>query len=125
MFHPRPYQVLLFQICCWNLNKVNAVLCHRLCITIGCHYELKGISSLRCVRSFAVTLLHSSGDWLYTVVLWITLIIIVLILYLMTVPLKYTHNVHHDTWGQQYVNKKYTSLLLIVPSFILALVLVV
>lgn len=29
---------------------------------------------------------------------------------------------HQDTWGQQYVDKRYTALLLIVPSLILALV---
>ena len=53
-------------------------------------------------------------------------------IYLIMVPFKYTHNMHHvhiplsfhpqDTWGQQYIDKRYTSLLLIVPSLILALV---
>lgn len=36
-----------------------------------------------------------SGDWLYTFVEWVTFVTILLILYLMMVPLKYTHNIHH------------------------------
>lgn len=38
---------------------------------------------------------RSSGDWLYTFVEWVTLVTVLLILYLMMVPLKYTHNIHH------------------------------
>ncbi|KAK8795996.1 hypothetical protein WA171_003960 [Blastocystis sp. BT1] len=90
--------------------------------SMQCYAIVYALRLVAIMNSKAYLPYDASGDWLYTVVLWITLIIIVLILYLMTVPLKYTHNVHHDTWGQQYVNKKYTSLLLIVPSFILALI---
>ena len=44
-------------------------------------------------------------------------------IYLIMVPLKYTHNSHHDTFGQSYfLPKQYTSLYLIVPSVILALI---
>ena len=39
------------------------------------------------------------------------------------VPLKYTHNSHHDTFGQGYfLPKQFTSLYLIVPAIILALI---
>ena len=40
-------------------------------------------------------IIQSSGDWLYTFVEWVTLVTVLLILYLMMVPLKYTHNIHH------------------------------
>ncbi|KAK8816271.1 endoplasmic reticulum retaining receptor [Blastocystis sp. ATCC 50177/Nand II] len=63
-----------------------------------------------------------SGDWLYHLIETTTFICVVLIIYLMKVPLKYTHNIHHDTWGQQYIRKEYTALLLILPSIICALI---
>ena len=36
-----------------------------------------------------------SGDWLYHLIETTTFICVVLIIYLMKVPLKYTHNIHH------------------------------
>ena len=39
------------------------------------------------------------------------------------VPLKYTHNSHHDTFGQgSFLPKQVTSLYLIIPAVILALI---
>lgn len=44
-------------------------------------------------------------------------------IYLIMVPLKYTHDSHHDTFGQDhFLPKQYTSLYLIVPAVILALI---
>ena len=63
-----------------------------------------------------------SGDWFYQFVEAYTLVVILLNIYLIMKPLKYTHNVHHDTWGQQYIKKEYTALLLILPALILALI---
>ena len=44
-------------------------------------------------------------------------------IYLIMGPLKYTHNSHHDTFGQgHFLPKQYTSLYLIVPAIVLALI---
>ena len=44
-------------------------------------------------------------------------------IYLIMGPLKYTHNSHHDTFGQGYfLPKQYTALYLIVPAVVLALI---
>lgn len=66
---------------------------------------------------------HRSGDWFYQVIETLSLIAVLFNIYLITVPLKYTHNSHHDTFGQGYfLPKQFTSLYLIVPSIILALI---
>ncbi|KAK8829004.1 hypothetical protein WA538_001005 [Blastocystis sp. DL] len=90
--------------------------------SIQCYVVVYALRVLTVTKSKAYLPYDSSGDWLYTFVEWVTLVTVLLILYLMMVPLKYTHNIHHDTFGQNLINKKYTALLLIVPSVILALI---
>ncbi|KAK8798635.1 hypothetical protein WA588_003715, partial [Blastocystis sp. NMH] len=64
-----------------------------------------------------------SGDWFYQCVEGLSFVIVVFLIYLVMVPLKYTHNSHHDTFGQGFfLPKQYTALYLIVPALVLTLI---
>ena len=69
------------------------------------------------------SLISRSGDWFYQVVELTSLLAVLINIYLIMGPLKYTHNSHHDTFGQgHFLPKQYTSLFLIVPAIVLALI---
>lgn len=64
-----------------------------------------------------------SGDWFYQTVEVLSLLVVLFNIYLIMVPLKYTHDSHHDTFGQGFfLPKQYTALYLIVPAIILAFI---
>lgn len=68
-------------------------------------------------------LISRSGDWFYQVVELTSFFAVMINIYLIMGPLKYTHNSHHDTFGQgHFLPKQYTSLYLIVPAIVLALI---
>ena len=66
---------------------------------------------------------NRSGDWFYQTVEGLSFVVVLLNIYLIMLPLKQTHDSHHDTFGQGYfLPKQYTALFLIVPAVILALI---
>ena len=66
---------------------------------------------------------NRSGDWFYQTVEGLSFVVVLFNIYLIMFPLKYTHDSHHDTFGQGYfLPKQYTALFLIVPAVILALI---
>lgn len=68
-------------------------------------------------------MIHRTGDWFYQTIEVISFVVVMANIYLICIPLKYTHNAHHDTFGQGFfLPKQFTSLYLIVPCVILALI---
>ena len=67
--------------------------------------------------------MHRSGDWFYQTVEGLSLVIVLLNMYLICFPMRYTHDSHHDNFGNNsFLPKQLTSLYLIVPAVILALI---
>ncbi|KAK8800484.1 hypothetical protein WA171_005115 [Blastocystis sp. BT1] len=94
--------------------------------------SLKSLQCYACVFLFrTIAVCNSSsylpfdktGDGFYQFVEGFSFVVVMILIYLIMIPLKYTHNSHHDTFGQGHIlPKQWTALYLIVPSLILALI---